>query len=69
MIFDGIIVGGGHSGVEAAVSMSKMGKKVKMREFKKSHEFIEIRDFSLFSSFCPEVAWEATLQRETVREM
>jgi len=28
MIFDGIIVGGGHSGVEAAVSMSKMGKKV-----------------------------------------
>ena len=28
MIFDGIIVGGGHSGVEAALSMSKMGKKV-----------------------------------------
>ena len=44
-------------------------KKVKNQEFKKTHEFLEILDFSLFCHFAPKVARGATLQREIIREM
>ena len=45
------------------------GKKVKNQEFKKTHEFLEILDFSFFGHLAPKVAWGATLQREIIREM